>query len=178
MGIRGSSTVELQISDLHVPEGNVLGDLGDGFGVAMKILDGGRIGIAAQGVGIARACLEASIKYAKERRQFGQPIAEFGGIQDKIAEMAVRTESATLLAYRAATLRDQGRPHAKEASMAKLEGSRAADFCAKEAVQIHGGAGYTREFDVERHFRDARVTEIYEGTTEIQKIVIARSYLR
>jgi alkylation response protein AidB-like acyl-CoA dehydrogenase len=178
MGIRGSSTVELQLSGLRVPVENVLGEVNDGFGVALAILDGGRIGIAAQGLGIAQACLEASVKYARERYQFGQPIAEFGAIQDKIAEMAVRVDAARLLTLRAAAICDAGRPHAKEASMAKLEASRAANFCAKEAVQIHGGAGYTREFPVERFLRDARVTEIYEGTTEIQKFVIARSMLR
>jgi butyryl-CoA dehydrogenase len=178
LGLRGSSTVELQLSGLHVPPENVLGKLNEGFHVALKILDGGRIGIAAQGVGIAQACLDASVEYAKVRKQFGKAIAEFGAIQDKIAEMSTRVEAARLLTLRAAWLRDQGRPHTREASMAKLEASRAADFCAKEAVQIHGGAGYTKEFPVERLFRDARVTEIYEGTTEIQKIVIARSLLR
>jgi alkylation response protein AidB-like acyl-CoA dehydrogenase len=150
----------------------------DGFSIAMKILDGGRIGIASQGVGIAQACLDASIRYARVRKQFGKPIAEFGAIQDKVAEMASCVDAARLLTLRAAWLRDQGRPHSREASMAKLEGSRAADFCAREAVQVHGGAGYTKEFPVERLLRDARVTEIYEGTTEIQKLVIARSYLR
>jgi alkylation response protein AidB-like acyl-CoA dehydrogenase len=178
MGIRGSSTVELQISGLRVPAENLIGGKNDGFSLAMEILDGGRIGIAAQGVGIAQACLDASVKYAKERRQFGQAIGEFGAIQEKIAEMAVRVESARLLTLRAAWLRDKGRVHTRDSSLAKLEASRAANFCAKEAVQIHGGAGYTQEFPVERYFRDARVTEIYEGTTEIQKIVIARSLLR
>jgi butyryl-CoA dehydrogenase len=178
LGLRGSSTVELQLSGLRVPGENVLGQPNEGFPIALKILDGGRIGIAAQGVGIAQACLDASIRYAKVRKQFGKPIAEFGAIQDKIAEMASRVDAARLLTLRAAWLRDRGRPHAREASMAKLEASRAADWCAREAVQVHGGAGYTKEFPVERLFRDARVTEIYEGTTEIQKLVIARSYLR
>ncbi len=178
LGLRGSSTVEFILSGFRVPPGNVLGAVNDGFGVALKILDGGRIGIAAQGIGIAQACLDASVSYAKVRKQFGKPIADFGAIQDKIAEMATRIEASRLLTLRAAWMRDLGRPHAREASMAKLEASRSADFCAKEAVQIHGGAGYTREFPVERFFRDARITEIYEGTTEIQKMVIARSYLR
>jgi butyryl-CoA dehydrogenase len=178
MGIRGSSTVELQLDGLRVPRENVLGEVDRGFQVALALLDGGRIGIAAQGIGIAEACFEASVKYAKEREQFGRPIAAFGAIQDKIATMATRIESARLLTYQAAWLKDAGRPHAREASMAKLAASRAANVCAKEAVQIHGGAGYTKEFPVEKWFRDARVTEIYEGTTEIQKLVIARSYLR
>jgi butyryl-CoA dehydrogenase len=178
MGIRGSSTVELRFDGLVVPAGNVLGEVNRGFSVALGILDGGRIGIASQALGIAQACLDASIKYAKERKQFGHPIAEFESIQWKIAEMATRLDSARLLTYRAATLRDLDRPYSLEASMAKLEASRCADYCAKEAVQIHGGAGYTKEFPVERYFRDARVTEIYEGTTEIQNLVIARHLLQ
>ena len=178
MGLRGSNTVELIFHGMRVPKENVLGEVNQGFGVALALLDTGRIGIAAQAVGISDACLEASIKYAKERTQFGKPIGAFGAIQAKIADMATRTEAARLLTYRAAWLKDQGRPHGREASMAKLAASTTANFCAKEAVQIHGGAGYTREFPVERYFRDARVTEIYEGTTEIQKLVIARSYLR
>jgi alkylation response protein AidB-like acyl-CoA dehydrogenase len=178
MGLRGSPTVELRFDRMKVPAGHVLGEVNRGFPIAMAILDAGRIGIASQAVGIAQACLDASIKYAKEREQFGEPIATFGAIQEKVAEMATWIESCKLLIYRAATLKDAGKPHGREASMAKLEASRCANFCAKEAVQIHGGAGYTREFPVERYFRDARVTEIYEGTTEIQKLVIARSYLK
>ncbi|HVG93788.1 MAG TPA: acyl-CoA dehydrogenase family protein [Planctomycetota bacterium] len=178
MGIRGSSTVELRFSGCRVPRENVLGEVDDGFAVAMGLLDSGRIGIASQAIGISSACLDASIKYAKERTQFGRPIAEFQEIRSKIAEMALRIESSRLLTLRAAWLKDEGRPHTMEASMAKLEASRTADFCAKEAVQIHGGAGYTKEFPVERWFRDARVTEIYEGTTEIQSLVISREVLR
>ena len=177
MGIRGSSTVEIQLSGLRVPKENVLGEPNKGFGVAMGLLDGGRIGIASQALGIAQACLDASIRYAKEREQFGQPIGSFQSIQWKIAEMGVKLEAARLLTLRAASLKDAGKPHSLEACMAKLEASRAADYCAKEAVQIHGGAGYTKEFPVERYFRDARVTEIYEGTTEIQTLVIARNLL-
>jgi alkylation response protein AidB-like acyl-CoA dehydrogenase len=177
MGLRGSTTVELLLDGVRVPRGNLLGELNRGFAIALAVLDAGRIGIAAQGVGLAQACLDASVRYAKEREQFGRPIAEFGAIQEKIAVMATRVESARLLTLRASWLKDQGRPHKREASMAKLAASRAANHCAKEAVQIHGGAGYTRDFPVERYFRDARVTEIYEGTTEIQKIVIARSVL-
>jgi len=178
MGLKGSPTVEIRFDQMRVPAANVLGEVNRGFPIAMSILDTGRIGIASQGVGISQACLEASIKYAKEREQFGEPIAAFGAIQEKIAEMATWIDSSRLLTYRAATLKDAGKPHGREASMAKLSASRCSNYCAKEAVQIHGGAGYTREFAVERHFRDARVTEIYEGTTEIQKIVIARSYLK
>lgn len=178
MGLRGSPTVELQLDNVRVPAANVLGEVNEGFKIAMGLLDGGRIGIASQAVGIAEACLDASVKYAGEREQFGKPIAAFGAIQEKVADMATRIDASRLLVLRAATLKDGGRPYGREASMAKLEASRSANYCAKEAVQIHGGAGYTRDFPVERYFRDARVTEIYEGTTEIQKLVIARTYLR
>jgi alkylation response protein AidB-like acyl-CoA dehydrogenase len=178
MGIRGSPTVELLLDKVAVPAANVLGEVNKGFGIALGLLDGGRIGIASQAIGIAQACLDASVKYAHERRQFGQPIGSFQSIQWKLAEMALRLEAARLLTARAAWLKDEGRPHTLEASMAKLEASRTADYCAKEAVQIHGGAGYTKEFPVERYFRDARITEIYEGTTEIQNLVIAREVLK
>jgi alkylation response protein AidB-like acyl-CoA dehydrogenase len=178
MGIRGSSTVEIHFDDFRVPAQDVLGEPDTGFAVALALLDGGRIGIAAQALGISQACLDASVKYAKERHQFGRPIGEFQSIQWKLSEMATRIEGARLLTYRAATLRDAGRDCTTEASMAKLDASRCANYCAKEAVQVHGGAGYTREFAVERYFRDARVTEIYEGTTEIQNLLIARSLLR
>jgi alkylation response protein AidB-like acyl-CoA dehydrogenase len=177
MGLRGSTTVELQLENLRVPAANVLGEVDRGFPIALSLLDAGRIGIASQAIGIAEACLEASIKYAGERMQFGKPIADFGAIQEKIAEMATRIDAARLLTFRAATLKDAGKPHGREASMAKLAASRCSNFCAKEAVQIHGGAGYTRDFPVERYFRDARVTEIYEGTTEVQRIVIARELM-
>jgi alkylation response protein AidB-like acyl-CoA dehydrogenase len=178
LGIRGSSTTELVFEGCRVPAENLLGVENDGFRIAMHTLDGGRIGIASQALGIAEACREASVRYAKERKQFGQAIAEFQPIQWKIAEMTARIESARLLVLRAAWLKDLGRPHTMEASVAKLEASRAANYCAREAVQIHGGAGYMVDFPVERHFRDARITEIYEGTTEIQKIVISRHVLR
>ncbi|MCB0530529.1 MAG: acyl-CoA dehydrogenase, partial [Saprospiraceae bacterium] len=163
MGLRGSSTVELHLDHVRVPAGNVLGEVGRGFPLALSLLDTGRIGIASQAVGIAQACLEASIKYAREREQFGKPIGAFGAIQEKLADMATRVDAARLLTLRAASLKDQGKPHGREASMAKLFASRTANDAAKEAVQIHGGAGYTRDFPVERYFRDARVTEIYEG---------------
>jgi len=178
MGIRASSTTELVFENCRVPAANVLGKVDDGFRIAMHTLDGGRIGIASQAVGIAEACLEASVKYAREREQFGRPIGSFQAIQWKIAEMGARIEAARLLVLRAAFLKDRGEPHTFEASVAKHEASITANFCAREAVQVHGGAGYLVDFPVERHFRDARVTEIYEGTTEIQKLVISRHLLR
>ncbi len=178
LGIRSSSTTELLLDGVRVPAANVLGEVGEGFKIALHTLDGGRIGIACQAIGIMEACLEASIKYAQEREQFGKPIAAFQPIQWKIAEMSALIDSATLLVLKAAWLKDQGRVHVREAATAKLVASRGANWCAKEAVQIHGGAGYCTDFPVERYFRDARITEIYEGTTEIQKLVIARSLLR
>lgn len=177
-GIRSSSTTEIILEDCEVPDENRLGNAGDGFKIAMDTLDGGRIGIASQSLGIHRACLEASVKYAKEREQFGQPIGEFQAIQWKIADMATELDAARLLTHRAAWLRDHGRPCTREASMAKLFASRSCNRAADEAVQIHGGAGYTKDFPVERYFRDSRITEIYEGATDIQRLVIARSYLK
>lgn len=178
LGLRASSTVQLILEDLRVPAANILGEVGSGFKIAMHTLDGGRIGIAAQSVGIAQACLDASIKYAGEREAFDQPIGKFQAIQFKIANMATRLEAARLLVYNAARLKDENKPHAMEAAMAKLFGSEAANDAAREAVQIHGGAGYLEDFPVERFFRDARITEIYEGTSEIQRIVIARHVLK
>jgi alkylation response protein AidB-like acyl-CoA dehydrogenase len=178
MGIRGSSTTTLFFDDCRVPAANLLGKEGEGFKIALSTLDGGRIGIASQAAGIAQACLEASVQYAKERRQFDQPIAAFQAVQWKIAQMATDIEAARLLILRAARLRDAGLPHTKEASMAKLFASQMANRHAAEAVQIHGGAGYIRDFPVERHFRDAKITEIYEGTSEVQRMVVARSLLR
>jgi butyryl-CoA dehydrogenase len=177
MGIRSTSTAELVLEDCEVPVENRLLDEGQGFKIAMSTLDGGRIGIAAQSLGIARACLEASVKYAGERVQFGRPIKDFQSIQWKIADMAARIEAAELLTLRAAWMRDRNIPHIREAAMAKLQASLMANDAAREAVQIFGGMGYTREAPVERYMRDARITEIYEGTTEIQRLVIARSYL-
>lgn len=177
LGIRASSTTELILEDCEVPEENVLGELDRGFRVAMDTLDGGRLGIAAQAIGIARACLDASARYAHERVQFGRPIGEFQAIQWKIAQMALGIESSRLLCHKAAWLRDRGEPCTLLASMAKLHASQVADRAGEEAVQIHGGAGYTTDFPVERFMRDARITEIYEGTTEIQHLVIARHVL-
>jgi len=178
LGLRASSTVQLLLDEVRVPASHVLGEIGSGFKIAMHTLDGGRIGIAAQAVGIAQACLDASIKYAGEREAFDQPIGKFQAIQFKLANMATRLEAARLLVYNAARLKDEGKPHAKEAAMAKLFGSETANDAAREAVQIHGGAGYLEDFPVERYFRDARITEIYEGTSEVQKMVVAGQVLK
>jgi butyryl-CoA dehydrogenase len=178
LGLRASSTVQLVFEDLRVPATQILGGEGMGFKIAMHTLDGGRIGIAAQAVGIAQACLNASIKYAEEREAFEQPIGKFQAIQWKLADMATRIEAARFLVYNAARLKDAGQPHGKEAAMAKLFASETANDAARDAVQIHGGAGYLEDFPVERHFRDARITEIYEGTSEIQRLVIARHLLK
>lgn len=176
-GLRGSSTNELVLENVFVPDDMVLGSVNKGFHVAMEALDGGRIGIASQAIGIGRACLEAAIKYAKEREQFGQAIAQFQAVQWKLADMSARIDSARLMTHYAAWLRDQGQPAGRHASQAKLLASTACNFAADECLQIHGGAGYTDDFQVERLFRDARITEIYEGVTDIQRIVIARSLL-
>jgi butyryl-CoA dehydrogenase len=178
MGIRGSSTTTLFFDGCRVPAANVLGKVGDGLKIALSTLDGGRIGIASQACGIAMACLDASVKYAKERRQFDRPIGDFQAIQWKIAEMATDIDAAKLLIYRAARMRDANEPHTKEASMAKLFASTMVNKHANQAVQIHGGVGYIKDFPVERYFRDAKITEIYEGTSEVQKIVVARSLLK
>jgi len=177
-GIRGSATTELVFEDVRVPAGALLGEVHRGFPIAMDTLDGGRIGIGAQSIGIGRACLEASVKYAQEREQFGRPIGQFQAIQWKLAEMSTRLDAARLLVQRAAWLRDRGRSCNREAAQAKLLASVTANYCADECLQIHGGAGYTDDFHVERLFRDARITEIYEGATDIQRIVIARSLLQ
>ncbi len=178
LGIRASSTVQIHLEDCEVPLENLLGAEGEGFKIAMDTLDGGRIGIATQAVGIAQACLDRSVKYAKERKQFGKPIAEFQAIQWKIANMAMEIDAARLLTYRAAALRGAGRACTRESSMAKLFASEVANRAAREAVQIHGGWGYMAEYDVERLYRDAKITEIYEGTSEVQRIVISRQLLR
>ncbi|HYB92207.1 MAG TPA: acyl-CoA dehydrogenase family protein [Candidatus Binataceae bacterium] len=178
MGIHGAHSAQLSFTDMRVPRENLLACEGEGFKVAMKTLDGGRIGIAAQAVGIARAALEASLKYSQERRTFGRPIADHQAIQWKLADMAVDVDAARLLTHRAASLKDAGLPCTKESAMAKLFAAEAAMKAAIEAVQIHGGYGYTKEFKVERYFRDAKITEIYEGTSEIQRLVIASQVLR
>jgi alkylation response protein AidB-like acyl-CoA dehydrogenase len=178
LGIRSSDTVSLSFTDCRIPAANRIGDEGMGFRFAMKTLDGGRIGIAAQALGIAQACLDASLAYAKERKAFGRPIAELQAIQFKVADMATQVEAARLLVMKAAWQKDNGEPYGTAAAMAKLYASRVAVESALEAIQIHGGYGYVQEYRVERYLRDAKVTEIYEGTSEIQRIVIARALLR
>lgn len=174
MGLYGSRTVQLTFEDMKVPEENLLGNEGEGFKIAMSNLDSGRIGIAAQALGIAEAALEAATDYAKERVQFGKPIAAQQGVGFKLADMATSVEAAKLLIYRAAQLRSEGQKCGLEASMAKLFTSRTAVEVTTEAIQVFGGYGYTKDYPVERYFRDAKVTEIYEGTSEIQKIVISK----
>jgi len=178
LGIRGSSTPPLYFSDCRVPRDALLGKEGDGFKIAMATLDGGRIGIAAQALGIAQAALDASVAYAKERVQFGKPIAANQAIQWMIADMATAVDAARLLVYRAAWCVDSGRPYGTEGAMAKLFASEAATRVCDRAIQVHGGYGYTESYPVERNYRDAKITEIYEGTSEVQRMVIARSYLR
>lgn len=178
MGIHGSATAELIFDNARVPRENLLGEEGEGFKVAMKLLDGGRVGIGAQGVGIAQAALEAATDFAKQRVQFDRPIAEFQAIQFMLADMATRVEAARLLVYRAARLRDMGLPYTKEASMAKMFGTDTAMQVTTDAVQILGGYGYCKEYPVERYMRDAKITQIYEGTNQIQRIVIAKQILR
>ncbi|MFY0545881.1 acyl-CoA dehydrogenase [Brevibacillus sp. H7] len=174
MGLHGSNTTELIFDNARVPAKNLLGTEGDGFKIAMANLDAGRIGIAAQALGIAEAALHYATEYARERKQFGQPIARQQAVAFKLADMAALVEAARLLVYRAADLRNQGLPCGKEASMAKRFASDAAMKIATEAIQIFGGYGYTREYPVERLFRDAKITQIYEGTNQIQRIVIAK----
>jgi alkylation response protein AidB-like acyl-CoA dehydrogenase len=174
MGVRASSTVELNFEDCRVPAENLLGEEGKGFRIAMWALDGGRIGIGSQALGIAGAAYDASVKYAKERVQFGSPIASFQAIQWKLADMALELDAARLLIRRAAWLRDRGKRCTAESCMAKIKASEACVKIAEEAVQIHGGAGYTKEFPVERHFRDSRITMIYEGTSEALRMVLSR----
>ncbi len=178
LGIRSSDTVSLAFQDCRVPASNRIGEEGFGFKFAMKTLDGGRIGIAAQALGIAQACLDASISYSKERKAFGKYISEFQAIQFKIADMATRVEAARLLTLKAAFLKDSNKPYGITSAMAKLYASETAVYSALEAVQIHGGYGYIKEYNVERYLRDAKITEIYEGTSEVQKIVISRSLLK
>jgi alkylation response protein AidB-like acyl-CoA dehydrogenase len=177
MGIRGSNTVPLEFDGCRVPADALLGQENGGFKIAMMALDGGRIGISSQAIGISRAAIEESVAYSKDRKAFGVPIAQHQAIQWKLADMQTRLDAAYLLAMRAAWLKEQGRPFSREAAMAKVFASESAVHICNEAVQIHGGYGYIREFAAERHLRDARVTMIYEGTSEIQRVVIARSVL-
>lgn len=177
LGLRSSETASLTFEDCHVPQTNRLGAEGEGFRIALETLDGGRIGIAAQSLGIAQACLDESLLHAQERRQFGRPIASFQAIQWMLADTATELEAARLLTYRAAWLAQQGNKVTKEAAMAKVFASEAANRIAYRAIQIFGGYGFIKEFPVERFFRDARITTLYEGTSEIQRLVIARALL-
>ena len=178
LGIRASDTCELYFENCRIPGENMIGEEGQGFKVAMKALGGGRIGIAAQALGLARAALDASISYAKERKQFGKTIGEFGAIQNKLADIATEIDAARMLVWRAAKLKDDGKNYYRESSMAKLYASSTAMKAATECVQIHGGYGYMQEYGVERLMRDAKITQIYEGTSEIQQLVIGRDLLK
>ncbi|XP_034828043.1 short-chain specific acyl-CoA dehydrogenase, mitochondrial [Maniola hyperantus] len=178
LGIRGSSTCSLIFEDCEIPKENILGEPGLGFKIAMMTLDAGRIGIASQALGIAQASLDVSVEYASKRMAFGKPIMKLQAIQNKLADMAVQLESARLLTWRAALLKDNKKPFTKEAAMAKLAASEAATFLSHQCIQILGGMGYVSDMPAERHYRDARITEIYEGTSEIQRLVIAGQIIK
>ncbi|MFZ0454482.1 MAG: acyl-CoA dehydrogenase [Ignavibacteriaceae bacterium] len=177
LGIRSSDTCSLTFENCKVPAENIVWEEGKGFNFAMNTLNGGRIGIAAQAIGIAEASLEASVKYSQQRKAFGKHIADFQAVQFKLSDMATKVDAARLLTFKAAALKDNNKPYVAEAAMAKLYSSKIAVECALDAIQIHGGYGYVREYLVERYLRDSKITEIYEGTSEIQKLVIARSLL-
>jgi alkylation response protein AidB-like acyl-CoA dehydrogenase len=178
LGIRGSDTAQLIFGDARVPAANLLGEVGQGFKIALSTLDGGRISIAAQAVGIARACLEDSLAYAKQREAFGKKVADFQAIQWMLADMATEIDAARLLTWRAAALKDAGEDHVLAAAQAKLFASDVAVKASRDCVQIFGGYGYLKDFPAERHYRDAKITEIYEGTSEIMKLVIAEEILK
>ncbi|MCA1828621.1 MAG: acyl-CoA dehydrogenase family protein [Myxococcales bacterium] len=178
MGLRGSTTVSLAFDDVHLKGSALMGAPGEGFVIAMTALDGGRIGIASQAVGIGTAALDAAVRYARERQAFGQPIANYQAIRFMLADVATELDAARLLALRAAALKEAGHRFTREASMAKLFASEKANRASDIAVQVHGGYGYIDEFPAERHYRDARVTTIYEGTSEVQRLVIAREILK
>ena len=177
LGIAAASNTQIHLEDCTIPRENQLGELNRGFKVAMVTLDGGRIGIASQALGIAKGAIEDSVAYSKDRVQFGRPIAALQGIKWYLADMATEYEAAWLLTYRAAVAKDRRLPHSKESAMAKYKASETCEMCASRAIQIHGGYGYTKEFDPERYYRDAKITQIYEGTTEIMREVIARAIL-
>lgn len=178
MGIRGSSTYELIFTDCRIPQENLLGQVGQGFKIAMATLDGGRIGIASQALGIAEGALESTVKYVKSRKQFGKPLSKFQNTQFVLADLATRVEAAKLLVYKAAMAKDTQKTFSVEASMAKLYAAETAMYVTEKCVQLHGGYGYTREYEVERMMRDAKITEIYEGTSEVQRMVISGSMLK
>ena len=175
LGLRGSDTASISLSDCEVPEDALLGEVGDGFKVAMSSLDSGRYSVAAGCVGICEGCVEHSVSYAKEREQFGRPIASFQLVQAMLADMKVETDAARMLVYRAGYLKDSGQPSTTETSIAKLYATEAAVKCANTAIQVHGGSGYVDDHPVERYFRDVRVTTLYEGTSQIQKLIIGRA---
>jgi len=177
LGIRASDTCELYFDDCRIPADNLICKEGDGFKIAMKTLDGGRIGIASQALGIGRAALEESVRYAQERKQFGKPISTFGAIREKIAKMSINLDAARLLTHKAAVLKDKKQPYSKVSAQAKWLASKTAMEAATECVQIFGGYGYMQEYGVERLMRDAKITQIYEGTSEIQLLVIARAVM-
>ena len=177
LGIKATSTTQLIFEEVRIPECSLLVGQGEGFKIAMKTLDAGRIAVASQAVGIAQAALDASVEYSRERKTFGSPIFDHQGIQFMIAEMATKVEAARLLTWQAAGLKDKGVKFTKQSAMAKLFAAETAMSVTTKAVQIHGGNGYTTDYPVERYFRDAKITEIYEGTSEIQKIVIAKQTL-
>jgi len=175
MGLHGSDTASITLDDVEVPEDRMLGQVGDGFKVAMSALDSGRYSVAAGCVGICQGCVDESVRYSQERVQFGRPIASFQLVQAMIADMVVDTEAARMLVWRAGFLKDAGRPNTTETSIAKLHATEAAVKCANTAIQVHGGAGYVDDHPVERYFRDVRVTTLYEGTSQIQKLIIGRA---
>lgn len=178
LGIRASSTSNLIMDNVRIPKENLLGKEGDGFKIAMQTLDGGRIGVAGQALGIASASIDCAVHYALERQAFGKPISKLQSIQNKISAMVVARDAARLLTWRAATMKDNNERFTREAAMAKLAASEAATMCAHQSIQILGGMGYVTEMPAERHYRDARITEIYEGTSEIQHLVIAGDVLK
>jgi alkylation response protein AidB-like acyl-CoA dehydrogenase len=173
LGLRGSDTAEISLDDVHATE--ILGQIGDGFKVAMSALDSGRYSVAAGCVGICQGSLDASVKYAQEREQFGRPIAAFQLVQEMLADMKLQTDAARMLVWRAGYLKDTGQPNTTETSVAKLYATEAAIHCANTAIQVHGGSGYVDDYPVERYFRDVRVTSLYEGTSQIQKLIIGRA---
>jgi alkylation response protein AidB-like acyl-CoA dehydrogenase len=175
LGLRGSDTAEISLDDVEAPDDAMLGDIGDGFKVAMSSLDSGRYSVAAGCVGICQGCLDASVRYSKERQQFGRPIASFQLVQEMLADMALDADAARMLVWRAGFLKDQGKPNTTETSIAKLFATEAAVRCANSAIQVHGGSGYVDDYPVERYLRDARVTTLYEGTSQIQKLIIGRA---
>ena len=177
LGIRGSSTTSFALDNVQVPKENLLGEETQGFKIAMETLNGGRIGIAAQALGIAEGAFERALAYSKEREQFGHPISDLQAIQFKLADMYTRIETSRLIVYRAAWLKDNHKPFAAESAMAKMYASETASFVTDEAIQIHGGYGYVTDYEVERMYRDARITRIYEGTNEVQRLIIARALI-